>query len=59
MEIEYIPGNNADFVVFVKELGDKAVLKVVEGKFRWMITRDDGTEYIARPEESKVFEQKI
>lgn len=53
MEIEYIPGSSPDFVVFVKSLGNKAQLKGIDGKFRWVITRDDGTEYIARPEETK------
>ena len=53
LPIEYIPGNSADFVVFVQGLKDKAQLKSVDGKFRWVITRDDGTEYIARPEETK------
>lgn len=53
MDIEYIPGGAPDFIVFIKSLGDKALLKAVDGHFRWVITRDDGTQYIARPEEAR------
>lgn len=49
METRYIPGNDSDYVLFVQSLGDKAQLKVIDDKFRWVITEDDGTEYIARP----------
>lgn len=50
LEIEYIKGSAADFVVFIQSLGDKATLKGIDGKFRWVITREDGSKYIARPE---------
>lgn len=53
MEIEYIPGTGADFVVFIKSLGDKAELRGIDGHFRWVVTRDDGTQYICRPIEAK------
>jgi hypothetical protein len=52
METIFIKGNSADFVVFIQGLGDKAELRGIDGKFRWVVTRDDGTEYVARPEES-------
>lgn len=50
LETEYIKGNDVDFVVFIQRLKDKAALKGIDGKFRWIVTRDDGTKYIARPE---------
>lgn len=46
MQTKYFP--DAEFVKFIKDLGDRAQLKVIEGKFRWVI--DD--EYIARPQEA-------
>ena len=54
METKYIPGDSVAFIKFIQELGigDKANLKTIEGKFRWVITAEDGTEYIARPEEA-------
>lgn len=53
LETKYIPGNSSDFVVYIQGLKDKAELCAVGGKFRWIVKRDDGTEYIARPVESK------
>lgn len=50
---EYIPGGDADFVVFVQSLGNKAELVSIEGHARWLVTRDDGTKYIVRPESTK------
>ncbi len=50
LETVYIPGTDADFVVFIQSLGDKANLKGVDGHFRWVVTKGDGTKYIARPE---------
>ncbi len=38
-----------EFVAFVKEKGDKATLTVVDGKYRWKIVNEDGSEYIVRP----------
>lgn len=52
METIYIPGGTADFVVFIHAQGDKAQLESVEGHGRWIITREDGTKYIARPWET-------
>lgn len=52
METIYIKGGSSDFVVFIKSLGDKAELQGIDGKFRWVVTREDGTQYIARPEEA-------
>lgn len=53
MNTEYIPGDSLAFVSFIKSLGDKAQLKVIDEKFRWIVTREDGTEYIARPQEAE------
>lgn len=51
--IEYIVGGSADFVVFIQGLKDKAQLCSIGGKFRWVVKRDDGSEYIARPQETE------
>lgn len=48
METKYIEGDSLAFVKFIKDLGDRAQLKVLDGHFRWVI--DD--EYIARPQEA-------
>lgn len=50
MEIKYIP--TAEFVGFVKSKGDKAQWISVEGHSRWLITEDDGLQYIVRPDEA-------
>ena len=50
---EYIKGNDAEFVIFVQGLKDKAVLTNVKGKARWVITKEDGTKYIARPQSAR------
>jgi hypothetical protein len=49
LETRYIPGSGADFVVFIQSLKDKAELKAIDGKFRWVVTYDKSA-YIARPE---------
>ena len=54
METIYIKGNNTDYVLFVQGLKDKAELTNIDGHARWVVTRDDGTKYIARPESAKV-----
>lgn len=51
MEIKYIP--DTEFVIFIKQLGDKAQLKAIDGHFRWVVTGEDGIDYIARPEECR------
>ena len=53
LPIEYISGDSLAFVTHIKSLGDKAILSNVDGHFRWVVTREDGTRYIARPEEAK------
>lgn len=58
METVYIPGGSADFVVFIDSQREKAELKSIEGHFRWVITREDGTQYIARPEDAKSEDEK-
>jgi len=53
MDIKYIPGNDDDYILFVKGKKDKAELISVDGHFRWKITEEDGTEYIARPQSAQ------
>jgi hypothetical protein len=53
METRYITGNDTDFVIFIQNLGDKAEMAIVDDKFRWVVTEDDGTKYIARPLSAK------
>lgn len=52
LPIEYIKGNSTDYVLFIQGLKDKAELKSVDGHARWVVTRDDGTRYIARPQDA-------
>lgn len=56
LPVQYIPGDTLAFKLFIHEqgVGKNANLKAIEGKFRWVITRKDGREYIARPEEAKI-----
>lgn len=56
MEIIYIEGDSLAFKKFIHDQGDKAELKGIDGKNRWVITREDGSKYIARPEETKPHE---
>ncbi len=53
MEIVYFEGTADEYVAFIKFQGDKAVLKSLDTHFRWVVTREDGTEYILRPAEAK------
>ncbi len=38
-----------EFVAYVKAKGDAASLISLDGKYRWKITNEDGSEYIVRP----------
>lgn len=53
LETIYIEGGDVDFVVFIHAQKDKAELKSIDGHGRWVITREDGTQYIARPDEAR------
>ncbi len=53
LPIEYIKGNSVEYVLFIQGLKDKAELKSVDGHARWVVTREDGSKYIARPEDAK------
>lgn len=55
LEIVYIPGDSFAFKAFIdSHYADNTVeLRGINGKNRWVITRPDGTEYIARPEIAK------
>ncbi len=56
LPIEYIPGNDVEYVLFIKSLEGKAKLTGINGLFRWVVTREDGSQYIARPESAKLHE---
>ncbi len=56
-ETIYIPGDSFAFKAFIDAQGDKAKLTGIDGKNRWVITREDGTQFIARPEEAKPNEE--
>lgn len=49
METIFVP--TKDFRKHIWDAGDRATLESVEGKNRWVITREDGTRYIARPKD--------
>lgn len=55
LETVYIEGDNLAFIQFIAETGrgTNANLASVEGNMRWVITRPDGSRYIARPQEAK------
>ncbi len=54
LEIIYIPGDGIAFQNFIAAQGRgvNANLTTIDGNMRWVITREDGTRYIARPEEA-------
>lgn len=54
METIYIEGDSFAFKAFIDAQGSHAELRGIDGKNRWVITRDDGSEYIARPSEVKL-----
>lgn len=51
MDVVYIAGTDADFVAFVKKqkMAGKARWESIDGHARWVITDENGKEYIARP----------
>ncbi len=49
---EYVEGASADFIVFIQSLGDKAQLHSIDGKARWVVTKEDGSQVIYRPQET-------
>ncbi len=53
LPVEYIEGNDIDYVLFIQGVKDKAELTNIDGHARWVVTRDDGSKYIARPEFTK------
>lgn len=59
LPIEYIKGNSSDFVVFIQGLKDKAELQSIDGHARWLVMRDDGSQYICRPIEAKPNEENF
>ncbi len=52
METVYIPG---DFAAFIREQGDNATLRSIDGHQRWVISNSD-QEFIARPIEAETHE---
>lgn len=53
MEIIYIGKDSLEFKAFIDSQKDKAELRGIDGSFRWVVTKEDGTEYIVRPLECK------
>lgn len=53
LPIEYVAGAGPDFVVYINSLGEAAQLHSIKGYARWIVTREDGSKYIARPIEAK------
>lgn len=55
MEIVYISGDSAAFKTFIDEhyKSDTVELRNIEGKNRWVVTRADGSQYVARPMSEK------
>jgi len=55
METVYIEGDAAAFKVFTDaHYADNTIeLRNIDGKNRWVIKREDGTEYIVRPESAR------
>lgn len=51
MQTIYIP--DAEFVGYIKGLGDKAQLIVVDGFYCWRVEQEDGVMVIAQPDEAK------
>lgn len=51
LEIVFIPGDALAFKAFIdKHYADKTVELVgIGGKNRWVVTRPDGSRYVARP----------
>lgn len=52
--IEYVPGGTAEFVIYIKSLGESAQVTSVDGKMRWVVTREDGSRFVARPQETEL-----
>ncbi len=49
LETIYVEGDDLAFVTFVRENRKDCEMCVVDGKFRWVIKNEDGTENIIRP----------
>lgn len=53
LETIYVVGDVVAFEIFIKQNWDNVKLVGIEGHFRWVLTNEDGTRVIVRPEESK------
>lgn len=55
MELEYIAGDSLAFKAFIDEhyKSGTVELRNIEGKNRWVVTREDGSQYVARPVSEK------
>lgn len=51
----YIPGGSADFAVYIAAQGKAAELHSINGKFRWVVTPENGEPYVARPIDAVVY----
>ena len=50
MGVEYIPDGN--FAGYVREQPEKELVNM-DGSMRWIITKEDGTKVIVRPESTR------
>lgn len=41
--------DEANFVSYIRNVGDKATLEGIDGFNRWVVTGEDGIRYIVRP----------
>ncbi len=53
LPIEHIEGDSIAYVNYIKANWDNTRMVVIDGKFRWIVQKEDGTEVIVRPSESK------
>jgi len=49
-EVEYVP--DAEYAEYVRSQKAKEMI-VIEGKNRWLVTKEDDTKVVVRPESSK------
>ncbi len=53
LPIEYVEGDSIAYVNYIKANWDNTRMVVIDGKFRWIVQKEDGSEVIVRPSESK------
>ncbi len=58
LETLWIPCGDTglEFKQYIKDQGDRAELKAIDGKNRWVIEGEDGVKRIARPKNKETYE---